>query len=99
MKTPRPGRHRPPPWEQWPFDAEGNVHKAVAIQAVCDGRADEDQQRLAMKVIIEEICRYGDMSFSPDSPRETDFAEGKRWIGAQLALISRLMFGKLPQRD
>lgn len=91
----RPGRVRPAPWEQWDFEHEGNLHKAAAIQAVCDGRADGAQQQLAMKTIIEEICEYGGMSFSPDSERETVFAEGKRWIGAQVVLISRLMIGKL----
>lgn len=78
-----------------PWDWEKNLPAAVAIQAVADGRASDEQQRLAFRTIVEDICGLGDISYSPDDPRETDVSEGKRMVGAQLSFLARAMFHKL----
>ena len=64
-----------------------------AVQALLNGQANEGQQKTAMKWIIEEVSRYYDLSFHPESPRLTDFAEGKRYVGAQIVKMSRMKGG------
>lgn len=56
----------------------------LAIKSVAAGTANEGQQRLAMKWIIEELCGTYDLSYRPQSDRDTTFAEGKRYVGLQL---------------
>ncbi len=85
-----------------PFDYEGkaagsgsNLPKAVAIQAVAEGRATEHQQQVALKTIVEDICGYYDLSYDPDSDRDTAFAEGKRHVAAQIVKLTRLNYNEV----
>lgn len=57
---------------------------AKAIQCVADGTASADQQRRAMKWIIEEVCKTYDLEFRPESERDTTLASGKRFVGLQI---------------
>lgn len=52
-----------------------------ALRAVARGTATADQQRRAIRWLIEQACGTYDLSFRPESERLTDFAEGKRWVG------------------
>ena len=96
---------RSQPWE--PFDYTGrsprdgtpNLPKAVAIQALAEGTASEHQQRLALTCIVEDLCQYHDLSYSPDSTHDTAFAEGKRWVGASIAKLTRLNYSELKRRS
>lgn len=54
-----------------------------AIKALAAGTANDQQQMMALDWIIH-LTGYYDLSFRPDSTRLSDFAEGKRYIGAQL---------------
>jgi len=78
------------PWE-WQSDLPG----AVAIQAVAAGEATEDQQKLAITTIVEKICDTYDLSYSPDSERDTAFAEGKRFVGLQIAKLTKLNYSNV----
>ena len=82
----RPEGH--PPWLPYPW--EKDPAGTAAIRAVDRGEADAAQQRLALTTIIEGICRYYDLSYRPDSERDTAFAEGMRFVGAQVIKISKL---------
>jgi hypothetical protein len=70
-----------------------------AIKAIARGDASEDQQRRAMKVIIEQIASTYDMSFHPDNARATDFAEGKRHVGRVLVGIINFDIKKLNEAE
>jgi hypothetical protein len=72
---------KPPDWE--PEDA-------YALQAVMHGRASEDQQRRAMKFVVERICGTYDLSYRAEKPHDTSFAEGKRFVGLQLVKFATL---------
>lgn len=63
-----------------------------ALQAVADGRADEHQQRRAIKWIVEMACQTYQPSFrnGPNGERETVFAEGRRFVG--LMIVEKLKF-------
>lgn len=74
-----------------------NVNNQVkaAFQNMAKGIANEGQQQLVMDYIIYDLCGYYDISFRPgdDGRRETDFSEGKRWVGAKIVLLTKLKLG------
>ncbi len=76
------------PWQY------GQVEKEAifALQAVAQGVANETQQRRAIEFIISDLCESNRMSFYPgdEGRRATDFAEGKRWVGLQIARILKI---------
>ena len=55
---------------------------AAAIQALSRGTANDGQQRLALKCIIEELCGTYDMTYDPEG--HTAFNEGRRSVGRAL---------------
>jgi hypothetical protein len=73
-----------------PWDWGASLPDAHAIQAVMDGRADEEQQKRAIRAIVEGVCQTYELSYSPDSELDTVFAEGKRFVGLQLVTLMRL---------
>jgi hypothetical protein len=68
------------PWHPAPYD------EAItgAIKALNSGTANEGQQQRALKWIIEAVSGTYDLSYRPDSDRDTAFAEGKRFVGNQI---------------
>ena len=61
-----------------------------AVKALNAGVASAGQQQTALKWIIETVCGTYDMSYRPESDRDTVFAEGKRFVGNQLVKQLRL---------
>ena len=57
--------------------------EARAIRAVCLGLASPGQQRIAMRWIINDLCRVARPSYA-ESPTETAFNEGHRAVGIVL---------------
>ena len=62
----------------------------MAIKALAEGTAAPDQQQMALSWIINELCATYDLSYRPDSDRDTIFAEGKRFVGLQLVLETKI---------
>ena len=75
----------PGPWLPY---KESDVERR-AIQAVWDGTATDGQQRAALEAIFQ-ICGLDDLSYRPNSDRDTSFAEGKRFVGLQILKIAKL---------
>jgi hypothetical protein len=78
-------RHRKHPWEP----AEYSEEVIYAVRAMKDGTALPHQQQLAWRWLMFVTAAgdgFDDLSFRPggDGPRETDFAEGKRFVGLQM---------------
>lgn len=67
----------------------------AAMQALDRGDASPDAQKRALAFIVNNICRTYDLSFRPDSPRVTDFAEGKRYVGTQIVTLIKLNLSKI----
>lgn len=84
----------PGPWEPPPIDE----HEARALKSLQTGTANEGQQKLALKVIVEKLCRTYDLSFRPgeDGARATDFAEGKRFVGLRIVAV---LNGPMPEKQ
>lgn len=70
--------------------AEYEVADLGAIQALARGEALPHQQTRALAWIVNEICRTYDLSYRPESPHDTAFAEGKRYVGLQLVKAMKL---------
>ncbi len=85
-KAPRVEPHLPAEWD--PEDAH-------AIQAVYFGRAGEAQQKRAFQFLLHNICGLGDLSYRPGDPEATAFAEGKRFVGLQLAKFAQLNIARV----
>lgn len=83
--------------EPVPYDP-GDVS---AIQACINGVAEGYQQQRAMKWIIENAAGTYDQSFRPglEGQRDTDFAEGRRFVGNSIVKLSRLNASKLVRRE
>jgi len=81
-EKPREAWH-PAPWKN---------HEADAIAALFNGRANPDQQRTAVKWILDDACNLYDLSYrpGPDGERDTAFAEGRRFVGQQIVKLAKL---------
>ena len=88
MKKPDASPWKPVAWE--PADA-------AAIQAIARGDASADQQRRALDYIINNIAGTYDLSYRPDSDRDTAFAEGKRFVGLQMVKCLKLNLAAIRQ--
>ena len=69
----------------------------AALQATLRGEATADQQRRAIQYIVRTISAHQRMSFrpGPGSEGETAFAEGRRYVGNQIAILTDIPLSKL----
>lgn len=67
----------------WVFPST-TLSEAYALQALEKGEATSEQQIKALKWIVEKLCGTYDLSYRPDSSRDTDFALGKQFVGLQI---------------
>ena len=78
--------HKAQPW--LPADYDSADHRAVL--ALSRGDATSEQQAIAWAWIMF-AAGYGDKSFRPGGltgQRETDFAEGKKWVAEQMIKLA-----------
>lgn len=77
------------PWKPVGYD----LPDIVALQALQQGTADAEQQKRALKWIVEVASGRDEQSFYPggeDGRRNTDFAEGRRFVGNSIVKMLRL---------
>jgi hypothetical protein len=69
----------PQPWHPVPYDDV----VTNALKALDAGIASAGQQTVALRWIVEVAAGTYDMSYRPgaDGQRDTDFAEGRRFVG------------------
>lgn len=77
----------PAPYE--PYEWSNNLQLVYALKALREGKASPDQQQLAIDGLMG-ITAYYDLSYRPNSDRDTAFAEGKRFVGAQVVKMINL---------
>ena len=66
----------------------------VALKSVYQGTAREDQQKLALSVIMKKFCMIGGLEFDVD-PHIAAFNGGKRLVGLQILDIINTPIEKL----
>ena len=79
----------PRPSDPW-HPAEYEDADVAAFNALARGEATPEQQVRSLRFIVEQVARYYDISFHPENQRATDFAEGKRFVGAQIVKLTKL---------
>ena len=64
----------------------------LAIQALATGTASAEQQQHALRYVIESVSRYYEVSYcpGPDGARESAMAEGRRFVGGWLVLMTKM---------
>ena len=74
---------------------------AAALQAMRRGEATPDQQLRALEYIVETICDRNGMSFrpGPEGARDTDFAEGRRFVGNQIVKLTNMPLNKIEEEQ
>jgi hypothetical protein len=85
---------KPTVYKPW-FPAEYEKADVAAIQALAKGEANAGQQKRALDWIIMNLCRTYDVTYFPESVRDSDFASGKRFIGQQITKLINLKLGLL----
>lgn len=73
------------PWKPTPYE----IADAAAFQALQRGDANADQQKRALRWLINSCCGTYDLSYrpGPTGDRDTVLAEGKRWVGLQVVKL------------
>ena len=61
----------------------------MAIRAMIAGKANEGQQQMGMDWIIQQASNYYDLSYRKNDSHATAFAEGRRFVGAQIVKMTR----------
>ena len=79
--------------------AKWELADASAIQALARGDASKDQQQRVLQWVIERAAGTYDMSYRPQSSRDTDFAEGRRWVGLQIVTLLKADLSKLRREE
>lgn len=77
----------PAPYE--PYEWADNLPLVYALKALHEGKATDEQQRLVINGLMG-ITAYYDLSYRPNSERDTSFAEGKRFVGSQIVKMINL---------
>ncbi len=87
-KTPSEALAENAPWMPVKYEDSD----AGAIQALARGDASPHQQKDALEFIIGTVSGRTSMSFRPgeDGRRDTDFAEGRRFVGDTLVKLMKV---------
>jgi hypothetical protein len=64
-----------------------NRTEALAIQALEAGTASESQQKIALRVIVQNVARTHDLDWHPGDQHISSFAAGRRSVGLALLRI------------
>lgn len=72
-------------WKPYAWDKDPAA--VSAIKALADGKATADQQHRVLVCVVMDLCRCGDLAYSPDSDRDTAFALGMQHVGYQIAKL------------
>ena len=71
----------------------------IALKELAKGNADEYQQRLALKIIVNSFSRTHDNCFIPGEPDQGNFIAGRAFVGQQILLHLNVPVGKLKQEE
>jgi hypothetical protein len=81
------------------FDVDYAAADVSAVQAWAAGTATPDQQKRAYEWVMFHGARVREVTFQPDNAHATAFAEGRRFVGLQIARLQTLRPGDVAARD
>lgn len=67
----------------------------TALQALHVGAANEYEQRLALKVIVNKFARANDVLFIPGAADEGTFLSGRAFVGQKILKYLNMPVGRL----
>ena len=88
-----------PPVEAPYLPAEYELSDISAIQAMCRGEATADQQLMALRWIIDCVCKTYDEPYRSASDRDTTYALGKQYVGRTIVKATKLSINALKARS
>ena len=68
--------------------------QALRMQALATGTADAEQQKAALKWIIEDVCELGKWPYRVDE-RETNIMLGRNFVGHRIVAATNANVSKL----
>lgn len=71
---------------------------ARALKALQRGDATSEQQWVALRVIVNKLCRTHDLQYVPGDTHAAAFLSGRAFPGAQILKALSLPIGKLPEK-
>lgn len=80
------------------FPADYDLADVSAIQALCAGTANKDQQIRAISWIVEKVCEFNGLPFFPSEPDCSAFATGKYFVGQQINKLYKLNINSLKEK-
>lgn len=98
MKSQRQAIESHSPWKPPPYEPAD----AAALQALQRGNASADQQKRALKWLIESLCATYDWPYRPGGPdgeRDTCIALGRQFVGQHIVLMLNLKIGMITTRS
>ena len=70
-----------------------------ALKALRRGEADEYQQQLCLKIIVDHFARSHDSTYIPGSFDQSAFIAGRAFVGQQILKYLNLPVGKLKKEE
>ncbi|HEX6992375.1 MAG TPA: hypothetical protein VF151_10835 [Gemmatimonadales bacterium] len=80
----------PPKWE---------LADASAIKALLAGTANGEQQRRAMKWILETACALPDWAYRPHGSDDTHIMLGRQFVGHQIMKLAKVNLAAVRRRE
>lgn len=77
-----------------PIDAED----ARVFKALSKGEASPDQQRNALHILVNQLCRTHDLQYVPGNVNAGIFLSGRAFVGGQILKAVNLSADKFPSR-
>lgn len=75
-----------PPWATAAYD----IADVSAVQALDSGTATPDQQKRALKWIVEGAGQVGDDAFIPGHPETSQYLMGRQSVGKQVIKLLKI---------
>ena len=77
-----------------PSKAEANAFKRLY-----EGTAQPHQQQMALKYLVDALCRPHDMLYLPGDPESTAFLNGRAFVGQKILKLIKVPIGKLALQE
>jgi hypothetical protein len=71
----------------------------IALKALGKGEATDYQQRLALKIIVNDFSRTHDLCYIPGTFDETSFLNGRAFVGQKILKYLNIPVGKLKDEE
>lgn len=74
-----------------------NLKKSYSLQALSTGTATPEQQKEAIKYIVEDLCAIYGVTFDADNARLDAHNQGRAYIGHAIVQITKLRLNEVSE--